>query len=309
MLVMILAKDQQCQVPRDKDAQWAMIYDYCGVEYASKRSKRRQPKMTFAFGKNQLAQNKAAGDDNDPRSDAFLQSAAWRRLRYRILKERGARCEACGRGPKDGVVMNCDHIKPRRRYPELALDPNNIQVLCADCNHGKGNWDETDWRQDVEPVASQPVAAPVPVVVIQPRIRSEDEFFAALSESSGHCTRCGFKATHAKWRSYLNGITHLVWWCYRCERQIGASCIAPQWASRLGAGERPRKVRGTQRLVKTGSSGRGDVLKPPSQALPVWTEKDDEKVLEWFARKDPGATGIDRTPRANQARGVGGAHG
>ena len=47
--------------------------------------------------------------------------------------------------------MNVDHIKPRRLYPGLALEKSNLQVLCADCNHGKGNWDQTDWRGEDSP--------------------------------------------------------------------------------------------------------------------------------------------------------------
>jgi 5-methylcytosine-specific restriction endonuclease McrA len=62
------------------------------------------------------------------------------------LKQHGARCQCCGASPATGAVMNVDHIKPRRIYPELALEVTNLQVLCGDCNHGKGNWDMTDWR-------------------------------------------------------------------------------------------------------------------------------------------------------------------
>lgn len=76
----------------------------------------------------------------------FLKSFEWRRVRMDVLEKRGARCECCGRGAKDGASINVDHIKPRGRYPELALDQNNLQVLCGDCNHGKGNKYQTDWR-------------------------------------------------------------------------------------------------------------------------------------------------------------------
>ena len=83
----------------------------------------------------------------DPASDDFLSSYAWRRARMEVLKRDGRRCLCCGTSPEHGAVMHVDHIKPRRLFPQLALDLNNLQVLCAECNHGKGNWDQTDWRE------------------------------------------------------------------------------------------------------------------------------------------------------------------
>lgn len=81
-----------------------------------------------------------------PKSDAFLSSYEWRVIRMQVLKRDGARCACCGATPADGRVMNVDHIKPRRDFPSLALDMSNLQVLCDVCNHGKSNWDQTDWR-------------------------------------------------------------------------------------------------------------------------------------------------------------------
>ena len=72
-------------------------------------------------------------------TDAFLQTYEWRKLRLETLLLHGRKCQCCGRSPADGIILNVDHIKSRRRYPELALDINNTQVLCEDCNHGKGN--------------------------------------------------------------------------------------------------------------------------------------------------------------------------
>ena len=77
--------------------------------------------------------------------DAFLETFEWRQLRMVVLKKRGPRCECCGAKAPD-VRINVDHVKPRRKYPELALEESNLQVLCEVCNHGKGSWDETDWR-------------------------------------------------------------------------------------------------------------------------------------------------------------------
>ena len=79
-------------------------------------------------------------------TDAFLSTYEWRKLRMQALKKYGPKCMCCGATPKDGAVMNVDHIKPRKTFPSLALDINNLQILCHDCNHGKGNWDQTDWR-------------------------------------------------------------------------------------------------------------------------------------------------------------------
>ena len=80
-------------------------------------------------------------------NDPFLESREWRVIRMRALERDGGRCAACGRTAADGIVINVDHIKPRSRFPELALDVDNLQVLCAPCNHGKGNKFETDWRR------------------------------------------------------------------------------------------------------------------------------------------------------------------
>jgi len=76
----------------------------------------------------------------------FLQSFQWRQVRMIALKKYGARCQCCGATAADGVRINVDHIKPRKLFPALALSVDNLQVLCGACNHGKGNWDQTDWR-------------------------------------------------------------------------------------------------------------------------------------------------------------------
>jgi hypothetical protein len=76
----------------------------------------------------------------------FLSTYEWRKLRMEAIKKYGNSCQCCGASPKTGAVLNVDHIKPRKFFPHLALDIDNLQILCAECNHGKGNWDQTDWR-------------------------------------------------------------------------------------------------------------------------------------------------------------------
>jgi 5-methylcytosine-specific restriction endonuclease McrA len=77
---------------------------------------------------------------------AFYLTEQWKRLRYSALLKTAGKCQCCGSRPSRGNPLHVDHIKPRSRYPWLALDPDNLQVLCADCNLGKSNRDCTNWR-------------------------------------------------------------------------------------------------------------------------------------------------------------------
>lgn len=79
-------------------------------------------------------------------SDKFYNTPEWAKIRYKTLSVRGNRCECCGRSPKNRVVIHVDHIKPRSIFPELALEEENLQILCEQCNIAKSNSDETDWR-------------------------------------------------------------------------------------------------------------------------------------------------------------------
>lgn len=95
------------------------------------------------------AAKKAIKPSLDVASAAFLETYEWRKLRMQALKKYGPKCMCCGATPATGAVMNVDHIKPRKLFPALAMDLDNLQVLCHECNHGKGNWDQTDWRAKV----------------------------------------------------------------------------------------------------------------------------------------------------------------
>jgi hypothetical protein len=79
-------------------------------------------------------------------SDEFLQSKSWKRIRIEAFNKYGNYCSCCGAKPSDGVRLNVDHIKPRKLFPELALNLDNLQILCSDCNSGKGNWNMTNFK-------------------------------------------------------------------------------------------------------------------------------------------------------------------
>lgn len=81
--------------------------------------------------------------------DGFYSSWEWKQVRYEALAKFAHRCQCCGWQPGDterGYLV-VDHIKPRRKFPELALDVNNTQILCNDCNMGKGHIYHDDFRR------------------------------------------------------------------------------------------------------------------------------------------------------------------
>ena len=63
-------------------------------------------------------------------------------LRYEILT-RDRVCQLCG-ATKEQERLEVDHIVPRSKGG--TNDPGNLQVLCAPCNRGKSNRDDTDFR-------------------------------------------------------------------------------------------------------------------------------------------------------------------
>ncbi len=84
-----------------------------------------------------------------PPKDKFYASWEWKRARYEALAIHGHRCQCCGWQPGDTAHghLVVDHVKPRRKFPELELDVGNLQVLCNDCNMGKGSAFSDDFRE------------------------------------------------------------------------------------------------------------------------------------------------------------------
>jgi len=108
------------------------------VERRLTREEKRRQKRRFRKSRRKKA--------SKPKRDGFYSTREWRAARYEALVRHGARCQACGATPADGVRINVDHIKPLKTHWDLRLDPENLQVLCGSCNAGKASRDTTDWR-------------------------------------------------------------------------------------------------------------------------------------------------------------------
>ena len=107
------------------------------------------PKPIFGKKRRKKARKQARKNLNRLPGTDFYVSKEWRTVRYRVIKKHGGSCMACGRSKKvHGIVIHVDHIKPRSIYPDLALTYDNLQLLCEDCNLGKSNKCEIDWRPE-----------------------------------------------------------------------------------------------------------------------------------------------------------------
>lgn len=129
------------------DSQWKEFCELANSKKTKKQAikewKTKKKKSQSEKSQKKLALSKAAHFD-------FFNSSDWLRLRVNVLEKYGSSCMMCGRNYRDDrVKIHVDHIKPRSKYPELALSLDNLQVLCQDCNIGKGNRYETDYRPEV----------------------------------------------------------------------------------------------------------------------------------------------------------------
>jgi 5-methylcytosine-specific restriction endonuclease McrA len=133
----------------------------CGKKYISSGSKYnkkglcRKKCIRSQKRKSKKLEKRLKSAQNNPKykiyknklSDSFYESRAWLELRSDILIKFGRKCMLCN---ETDAIFHVDHIKPRSKYPELQLDSNNLQVLCAPCNIGKSNrYEELDLRPKI----------------------------------------------------------------------------------------------------------------------------------------------------------------
>lgn len=71
----------------------------------------------------------------------FYSSPEWNLIRKQIIKESGRVCAECNKYIRSNEDVTVDHIRPRSKYPHLALEKQNLRVLCRSCNASKGDRD------------------------------------------------------------------------------------------------------------------------------------------------------------------------
>jgi len=111
---------------------------------ASEFKERPKEEPVVTRRKNKWVKGPPKKRDKKKRPDRDLyDTQKWRELRYQVFLRYGRECMLCGTTKGD---MHVDHIKPKSRYPNLSLAFSNLQVLCRECNLGKSNLNDTDFR-------------------------------------------------------------------------------------------------------------------------------------------------------------------
>lgn len=106
----------------------------------------------------------AKSQKREGKRSKFYKSWDWRTMRMEALKKYGPVCQCCGAKRGDittagePIRICVDHIKPLATHWHLRLDPENLQILCDECNMGKGAWDQTDWRDEGSILDDEPMS-------------------------------------------------------------------------------------------------------------------------------------------------------
>lgn len=67
-----------------------------------------------------------------PYRDQICPEDAMNRIRLKLYRERGMKCECCG--SDDPHDLELHHIEPVRFRPDRATDPDNLMILCRACH-------------------------------------------------------------------------------------------------------------------------------------------------------------------------------
>lgn len=122
------------------------ICNDCGAKY-SDRKKQCDCKI-----KSNNEYSKQYYEDNKELKK-MLNSKRWKTIRNMTIKRDGGMCNRCW--VQLGIVntrnLQVHHIKPRKEYPELMFEPDNLITTCKTCNLQMGT-SGIDW--DIEKISS-----------------------------------------------------------------------------------------------------------------------------------------------------------
>jgi hypothetical protein len=135
-----------CGDKKSKKASWEFIVRYCEGERLISKTVRRQ--RNSLRKESRMVPKDIKEEYSVEKTKELYSSPEWRKLRVKIIEDQNGECQMCGRSHrKHGITIHVDHIIPLSVDWSKRLDESNLQLLCEDCNLGKGNRYATDWRE------------------------------------------------------------------------------------------------------------------------------------------------------------------
>ena len=124
----------------------AEVVDWATAAYEERTGKKlRDPdraiRKLYQNGKLIMVKKGVYEYDPDAVSERTLEDFTSKQ-KEEIMKRGGYVCAVCGKGKKDGVELQVDHIKPKDKGGRATLE--NGQVLCGQHNYRKKNYDQTE---------------------------------------------------------------------------------------------------------------------------------------------------------------------
>lgn len=121
-----------------KKRTYIWVCAYCGIEFEGGYTQRYCSGSHKTMAYRERLNRRKIGVPYILKKDANTRQEIFsKKMRYEILERDNFKCVACGRGPKDGVILNVDHIFLKSKGGKATLE--NGRTLCDDCNRGKSD--------------------------------------------------------------------------------------------------------------------------------------------------------------------------
>jgi 5-methylcytosine-specific restriction endonuclease McrA len=84
---------------------------------------------------------KKATNQSEKKTDKFYHSSPWRKS-TKYHRAKNPLCYYCELSGTTRIGTLTDHFRPRKIFPDLALEPTNFRTSCDPCHNVKRQWEK-----------------------------------------------------------------------------------------------------------------------------------------------------------------------
>jgi len=117
---------------------WGLYLSFLIYDLIVKPYKNRRASRIFVKAAKKTVELVTIRKQKIEEQQLFYNSPEWKKIRAQIIREHQHICNECKQKIIKNEDLTVDHIKPRIKFPKLALEKSNLQILCRKCNSSKG---------------------------------------------------------------------------------------------------------------------------------------------------------------------------